>query len=159
MTEHARQMGKQIRAHRKAHNMTLKDLGQMIGLSEQAISQYERGTRKVTNETLKKIYDAINGYESRDAEKVVLREVYDQMRWERDIAISQLEELGVGFGEEMPDMARVVRCKNCKHWGTGYGGETEHIKVCEYANYMVGKNGYCVYGERKTNDEQGNCSC
>lgn len=43
----------------------------------------------------------------------------------------------------------VVRCEDCKHWGTGYGGETDHIKVCEYANYMVGANGYCVYGERK----------
>lgn len=43
----------------------------------------------------------------------------------------------------------VVRCKDCKHWGTGYGGETDNIKVCEYANYMVGRNGYCVYGERK----------
>ena len=47
------------------------------------------------------------------------------------------------------DAEPVVRCKDCQHWGTGYGGETDNIKVCEYANYMVGKNGYCVYGERK----------
>ena len=43
----------------------------------------------------------------------------------------------------------VVRCKNCKHWGTGVAGETEHIKCCEYGKYMVGENGYCVYGEWK----------
>lgn len=51
---------------------------------------------------------------------------------------------------EMPtvDAVEVVRCKDCKHWGTGYGGETEHAKVCEFANYMVGANGYCVYGEK-----------
>lgn len=51
------------------------------------------------------------------------------------------------------DAVEVVRCKDCKRWGTGYGGETEHIKVCEFANYMVGENGYCVYGERKTDAE------
>ena len=42
----------------------------------------------------------------------------------------------------------VVRCKNCTHWGTGVAGETEHVKCCEYGKYMVGKNGYCVYGEK-----------
>lgn len=51
------------------------------------------------------------------------------------------------------DAVEVVRCRDCKHWGTGYGGETEHIKVCEFANYMVGENGYCVYGERKMDAE------
>ena len=44
----------------------------------------------------------------------------------------------------------VVRCKECKHWGTGVAGETEHIKCCEYAKYMVGDNGYCVYGEKES---------
>lgn len=44
----------------------------------------------------------------------------------------------------------VVRCKNCEHWGTGVAGETEHVKCCEYAKYMVGENGYCVYGELRT---------
>lgn len=47
------------------------------------------------------------------------------------------------------DAEPLVRCKDCQHWGTGHGGETDKIKVCEFANYMVGKNGYCVYGERK----------
>lgn len=55
------------------------------------------------------------------------------------------------------DAVEVVRCKNCRHWGTGYGGETENIKVCEYANYMVSKNGYCVYAERKM-DGENECS-
>ena len=47
------------------------------------------------------------------------------------------------------DAVEVVRCRDCKHWGTGYGGETEYCKVCEFANYMVGANGYCLYGEHK----------
>lgn len=42
-----------------------------------------------------------------------------------------------------------VHCRECKHWGTGVAGETDMIKCCEYGGYMVGNNGYCVYGERK----------
>lgn len=79
--------------------------------------------------------------------------VLEQYKWERDVAISQLEELGIGFGQKKPDMVEVVRCKNCIHWGTGYVAETEHIKECEYAHYMVGENGYCVYGEVENEHE------
>ena len=44
---------------------------------------------------------------------------------------------------------QIVHCKDCKYWGTGVPGETENIKCCEYGNYMVGANGYCVYGEKE----------
>lgn len=47
------------------------------------------------------------------------------------------------------DVEQVVRCKNCKHWGTGYMGETEYGKECKLAHYMIGENGYCLYGEDK----------
>ena len=46
----------------------------------------------------------------------------------------------------------VVRCKDCKRWGTGDPIETAHGKVCEFAGWFVGGNGYCVYGERKKQD-------
>ena len=44
----------------------------------------------------------------------------------------------------------IVHCKDCKHWGTGIAGETENVKCCEYGRYMVGENGYCVYGEKES---------
>ena len=44
---------------------------------------------------------------------------------------------------------QIVQCKDCKHWGTGVPGETEYAKCCEYGGYMVGTNGYCVYGEKE----------
>ena len=47
----------------------------------------------------------------------------------------------------------IVHCKDCKHWGTGVAGETENVKCCEYGRYMVGMNGYCVYGERGVQNE------
>ena len=43
----------------------------------------------------------------------------------------------------------IVHCKDCKHWGTGVTGETENVKCCEYSKYMVGANGYCVFGEKE----------
>lgn len=43
----------------------------------------------------------------------------------------------------------IVHCKDCKHWGTGIAGETENVKCCSYGKYMVGANGYCVYGEKE----------
>lgn len=57
--------------------------------------------------------------------------------------------------EEQPtvEAVPVVRCKNCTRWGTGVEGETEHVKCCEFGRYMVGENGYCVYGELRTSAE------
>lgn len=59
----------------------------------------------------------------------------------------------LGVVEEAPtvDAVEVVRCKDCKHWLKDVGGCTDQVGRCEWANYMVGANGYCVYGERKDN--------
>ena len=51
--------------------------------------------------------------------------------------------------KEYRDM-NIVHCKDCKHWGTGIAGETENVKCCEHGKYMVGGNGYCVYGEKES---------
>lgn len=42
----------------------------------------------------------------------------------------------------------VTHCKDCKHWADKVAGCTEHVKLCTIGGYMVGKNGYCVYGEK-----------
>lgn len=47
------------------------------------------------------------------------------------------------------DAVPVVRCKECKHWRKDFAGCTEFVVRCDYANYMIGENGYCLYGERK----------
>lgn len=47
------------------------------------------------------------------------------------------------------DAVPVVRCEDCQHWGTGDPIETDYGKICEFAGWMVGANGYCVYGERQ----------
>jgi hypothetical protein len=50
------------------------------------------------------------------------------------------------------DAVPVVRCKDCKHWLKDVAGCTDFVGRCEWANYMVGATGYCVYGERKDNE-------
>ena len=45
-----------------------------------------------------------------------------------------------------------VHCKDCKHWSDCVAGCTDHVKCCKIGYYMAGENGYCVYGERRTDD-------
>ena len=52
--------GELIRKHRKLNNLSMKKLGELIGVSEQAISQYERGLRNVNLEVLIKISHVLN---------------------------------------------------------------------------------------------------
>lgn len=46
------------------------------------------------------------------------------------------------------DDLTIVHCKDCKHWGMGIVGETENVKCCDYGKYMVGRDGYCCFGEK-----------
>lgn len=47
------------------------------------------------------------------------------------------------------DAVPVVRCRDCKHWLKDFAGCSDIVWRCEWANYAVGANGYCLYGERK----------
>ena len=64
-----------------------------------------------------------------------------------------VEALANGLATLPPvDAVEVVRCKDCKHWKhLAHLGCTDFVKLCSLANYMIGANGYCLYGERKDN--------
>lgn len=47
------------------------------------------------------------------------------------------------------DAVPMVRCRECKHWVKDVAGCTDFVGRCDLANYMIGANGYCLYGERK----------
>lgn len=51
--------GEQIRKYRKFKNMTMKDLAIKLGVTEQAISQYERNIRTPNRETIIKISEIL----------------------------------------------------------------------------------------------------
>jgi hypothetical protein len=45
-----------------------------------------------------------------------------------------------------------IRCQDCKHWKNEINGCTEEKRFCDIGFYMVHKNGFCYFGERKTNE-------
>jgi UDP-N-acetylglucosamine 1-carboxyvinyltransferase len=53
------QVGVLIRESRKAKGLTLKELGERIGVAESTVSLYESGKQNLTIETLKKVADAL----------------------------------------------------------------------------------------------------
>lgn len=52
-------IGEKIKHYRKIKGLTQKQLGESLGLSAQAVAQWETGNRKPKNETLEKITDAL----------------------------------------------------------------------------------------------------
>lgn len=53
------------------------------------------------------------------------------------------------------DAVKVVRCKDCKYWiiDDYWNSNPDQVRGCRFAGWMCGANGYCLYGERKTNVE------
>lgn len=77
---------------------------------------------------------------------VIPKGAYDQVLWERDIAVRQLrEDYGVDLGEKKhADVTPVVRCRNCRYlmFSDCYG-------ECRRGNLgMVRPDDYCSYGKR-----------
>ena len=60
----------------------------------------------------------------------------------------------VGLMNSLPaaDVVEVIRCKDCQYWSDGVAGCTDHVKCCKIGFYMVGENGYCVYGKRGSDE-------
>ena len=77
----------------------------------------------------------------------VPRSVVDQIRWERDMAIGQLEEIGVGFCEKTDDVVKVIRCKDCLHYRqmVSFDGEC----MCDVFEWKAEPMDYCSFAERK----------
>lgn len=103
---------------------------------------------------------------------VVSKKAYEQVKWERDTAIEQLNSYGVDFCEKA-DVVPVVRCKDCEHSRqleknvelnrahylhcAIYRGEEEKVWV-KYKRYykeysIVEPDDYCSYGERKEQEK------
>ena len=77
---------------------------------------------------------------------------YEQVRWERDMAMKQLKEHGIPFGGVAPDVVEVVRCKDCKYWQDNNDGYPH--EECRWGNGETpGANDFCSYGERKEGDD------
>ena len=62
--------------------------------------------------------------------------LYEQVHWERDVAVSQLEDIGASFGMNMDNFKKVVFCKECENfeikedWCRYYGMERTWHDYC-----------------------------
>ena len=74
--------------------------------------------------------------------------VVNQIKWERDMALAQLSDIGKGLGSKMDDVAKIVRCKNCKHKGISYECRLDR-DLEEYGSYRTDKydDWFCADGE------------
>lgn len=88
------------------------------------------------------------------AADVVSKGLYEQIKWERDVALAQLEEYGVSLGEKA-DVAEVVRCKDCKWYSELVCGEGKLLGSKGWCNEVMARpmpsNGFCSFGERENN--------
>lgn len=96
------------------------------------------------------VHDRLDELPAVDA---VERAVYEQVAWERDMAIEQLKAIGKGFGEKMDDVVEVVRCRKCKHWETDWppsGFDPANPRYfCSVNDIFPTGDWFCKDGERK----------
>lgn len=71
-------------------------------ISKNALLEEFEWLLSVVNESSKdEVRDAIQRINNAPAVDAVSRGLFDQYKWERDVAISQLEELGISFGQKI----------------------------------------------------------
>ena len=101
---------------------------------------------------MKSVYDAIaldgmiKALKEAHTVDAVPSEAYEQVKWECDVAIEQLESYGVSLGEKA-DVVKVVRCKDCK-------GSRKLITsyFCGITGMTMDALDFCSCGERKDNE-------
>ena len=87
------------------------------------------------------VYDTNAFLESIDEQptiEAVPKSYVDQIRWERDIAIEQLNEIGCSFGQKMDDVKRRLEAVPVVHggWAAQDEGLTKFMcSICKGKNY------------------------
>ena len=79
---------------------------------------------------------------------VVSAGAYEQIAWERDLAVQQLKDYGVGLGQ-VKDLAEVTRCKDCKYGD--WDSKPDDAMVCLRTNdgFWRTSNDFCSRGVPK----------
>ena len=112
-----------------------------------------------TNKDALDLQPTCNQLATAEPNKAVPPSLADVYKWERDIALSQLEEYGIGFGEKKrDDLVSVVRCKDCKFKRLYDEGDTKYyycaLEDRPNRNWSVDDMDYCAWGERKGGDDK-----
>lgn len=90
---------------------------------------------------------AIEIIETAPAADVVSRGVLEQVKWERDMAMKQLEEHGIPFCGVADDVVKVVRCKDCKH--SNFETSCSKYRCGYWLGMLRFSTDFCSYGIRK----------
>lgn len=79
---------------------------------------------------------------------VVSAGAYEEIAWERDLAVQQLKDYGVGLGQ-VKDLAEVTRCKDCKYGD--WDSKPDDAMVCLRTNdgFWRTGNDFCSRGVPK----------
>ncbi len=85
-------LGQNIKKYRKQKGLTLKQVGNKLGMSEQAIGQYERGERQVAAGMLNKIADALGVTIGKLVEGIYDVKNYDNVIKHLNEAIQNIEK-------------------------------------------------------------------
>lgn len=80
-------------------------------------------------------------------DKESIMELYLQVKWERDIAIAQLEEHGITFGGIAEGIVKVVKCGECKRFFRIF--KEDESGFCMHLDRWRTTDCYCENGERK----------
>lgn len=107
--------GERIIELRKRKNMSQQELADLAGVSQTSIYQWEKGTRKPKVENMVKIAELLQ------------------------VSINDL------FGEIIPDVVQVVRCKDCRFSEHEKGSDALYCVRC--GTIFTGLYDYCSKGE------------
>ena len=82
---------------------------------------------------------------------VVARDCFDRVLAENDVMREQLVTIGKKPGDDMSDVAIVVRCKDCecweRDWTTKVPDDGSHL--CVHVDHYTSPDDFCSDGERK----------
>lgn len=109
--------GELIRKYRKEKKMTMKELGENVGVSEQAISQYERGLRKISLETLIKISNVLNVSVNTLTEKklTISQQILKNEFIDKGISLNKISNES---GIKLSEIQSIYQCGNSHTIGT-----------------------------------------
>lgn len=84
-----------------------------------------------------------------DCAKCIHKPVCDLWRSQESQDASCFQLGGCDYFKDCTKDFEIVRCHECKHWKNEINGCTEDKRFCNIGFYMVHKDGYCSFGERK----------
>jgi hypothetical protein len=122
-------------------------------MSEEMTKEQARNTLRNaawlgTNEDRERIERAVELLCGEPCEDAVSRGVFEQVMWERDVAIDQLKELGYGFGEK-PKMGHWIIIDDCEKF-IAKCSECGRIEDSR----MISKYPYCHCGAKMVEPQE-----